>query len=278
MAHKEALNFYLEAQLIETLLTNNSLHKTAEPHFMTSLLGSIKSYIGEHIDPNDKSDSVMNLIAPGILATTLSAMGFGWWGYLVGLAVEFFHVDIASFLKSIWSEVKQLVSGNKQTSSSQIDSIVDSNIANFNSADTTETSNQNLTRPKTSLLSDARLIKLAMIDFEKQSLKLTNKPFVSLAIFSKRSASVSMIGKIFGWILKVSLASAGLMVASDMIHKWLGQPNALDHNFQEGKGEVASVKSKQTKYRSQPDATLPKSIPIENDPQNIENLLIQWTK
>jgi hypothetical protein len=132
---------------------------------------------------------------------------------------------------------------------------------------------------------DAKLIRLALIDYEDHSMRLTKNAFLGIGEYNKsKSQGSSLLAKIFGWIVKIALFSAGLMVAGDIVNAVLGRPNALSGTYQEGKDSPAAPsapvghKSTQTKFPAKSDAPLPFSWPLVNNVGNIENMLIQFTK
>jgi hypothetical protein len=195
-----------------------------------------------------------------------------------------------------------MIGSGKKTSSAEIDAAAEATTQEFSKPPTAEEESegtkalqQNQAPSQAAddqkvyssleLLNDARMFRLAIIDYETQSLRLTKDGVVKTAgLFgSTKSKGTSLLGKIFGWIIKLALASAGLMVAGDVANEAFGQPSALSGTYQRGQeapSPAAPVgpKSTQTKFPSKGDGALPSSMPIVNNAQNIENMLIQFTK
>jgi hypothetical protein len=117
-------------------------------------------------------------------------------------------------------------------------------------------------------------------------MRLTKERVIKTAGFfgNTKLKGAGLLGKIFGWIIKLALASAGLMVAGDIANEVMGQPSALSGTYQRGQeaSEAPAVpvgpKSTQTKFQLKGDGPLPSSMPIVNNSQNIENMLVQITK
>src|SRR5579859_4302209 len=103
------ITFYNDFLIVEALL-QNSITKCAQQNMIDGIVNNVKQYIENNINPNDKAGSILNMLAPGIISTTLGAMGLGKIGFLLGLAARFFHLDVAGILRSIWSKLKEQLS------------------------------------------------------------------------------------------------------------------------------------------------------------------------
>ena len=78
------------------------------------------------------------------------------------------------------------------------------------------------------------------------------------------------------------------MVAGDIINHLLGRPSSLDGTYQAGKTDTTSPApaaaepsapvSTQKKYLPKEDASLPSSVPIQNNDQNINDMVLQFAK
>jgi hypothetical protein len=237
-----------------------------------SIPARIKEYFASKIDKDHPTASLIDDLAPGAIWATMSLMGLGKWGVLIGLLLETFHVDVNGLLSSIFGGVKSLLNGGNKVSSSQVNNIVDSAIQ--------EHSND---AQEAIAMHDAKIVRLAMIDYEHQVFRLTNSK-IALGAFTSKGKATSLLGRIFGFILKVALGSLGLMLAGDAINKLLGRPNSFDKNFQQGKeGPVPTASEQpytatQTKFPLKSDAPLPPSVPENNTPDNIEQALLQFAK
>jgi hypothetical protein len=293
------ISFLVDTMIVETLLADDGLSKTAQAGGVVSnLITKVKGYIGNQINPDDKAGSLLNLIAPGAISMAFKAMGFGWLGILFGLALRIFHIDVAGILESIYGKIKSLITGDKQTTSQQVDEIVSSSVQEHVKPATEDEANQAaqaLNASSSQLLRDAKFLKLAMVEFEESSLQMTKEAGLLSLFSSRKGTTVNLLVKVLGWIFKVALASAGLMVAGDVINKFLGRPNALDGSVQRGRpvGETSApaaatpVVSRSTQTRFKPNPSYrntqynTSTTWIENMPNNdlsIETMLVNFAK
>ncbi len=281
------INLYIDGLVVQTLSSNNHLIKQAEGGMITSLIDNVKNYVSSHIDPNNKTDSLINILSPGIIAVAFG----GWLGTLMGLAMRVFHIDTAAIIKSIWDRLKPSISGNKQVSSSQVDSIIQDAVSEHNQPATREEASaaQHIEKSSSKIVENANFVKLAMIEY-------WNNPLIKEAgfftMFSDKKSKVSnILMRVLSWIFKISLASAGLMVAGDVVNKFLGRANAFDGTIQNGKPieQTQSVPifiSKQTKFKVKPGYSDESknggdSIWMERIPNNvtsISDMLVKFAK
>jgi hypothetical protein len=287
------ISFYVDTLIVESILRDETLIKnSADGGLITGLIQKVKDYVSNHIDPNDKSGSVLNILAPGALSIAFGAMGLGWLGILIGLAMRVFHIDVKGILSSIYDKIKSMIGGDKQVTSAQIDDAVNSAVQE-KAAPATEQEAQTFLQAKSSAqqLRDARWLKVAMIEYQHSLLQKTAalpKDFFS-AYSARKAKTTSLLGKVLGWVFKIALASAGLLVAGDVVNKFLGRPNALDGTIQQGKPiETAPAlpASTQTKFKVKPtyhaeNYNAGETSWIEKVPNNlssIENMLINFAK
>lgn len=297
------ISFYVDTLIVEAILCDenpgNGLRKEAS--VVGDLLAKVKEYTGQHIDQNDKAGSVINMLAPGAITMALGAMGFGWWRILVGLAVSVFHINVAGIFESAWGALKGMIGGNKQVSGPEVDSMVQNavrqnttTISSDEEAQKAQEQAKNIPGLTTSArLRQARMLKLAMIEYDRVTTYSLTKEGLSLnplQWFGKGQGSTSsLLGTIISWIFKVVLASAGLMVAGDVINKFLGRPNAIDKTYQAGQPEQQTQsappapRSTQTKFplnAGYNEGAHPRPW-IEQTPNNagsISNMLVGWAK
>ena len=71
------ISFYVDTLLVETILGQPKLHKTAG--FVSDLLSKVKEYFNSKIDKEHPAASVINILAPGTLWAVFKAMGLGTW-------------------------------------------------------------------------------------------------------------------------------------------------------------------------------------------------------
>jgi len=241
MYSNSEISFYTDTLIAQIVLQDKvAIEKTAADGIISSLIQKVKEYVSNHIDPNNRAGSVLNILAPGAIAMTFSAMGLGWLGTLIGLATRVFNINVGEILGSIWNKLKSTIAWDKPTSSDQVDSIVNSSIQEHVQPPTTEEAERAIklmtSKNATQAIKDARLIRLSMIEYENVYIYKTADKGDFLSMFSSRkSKTVSILRRVLSWIFKVALASAGLMVAGDAVNKFLGRPNAFDGTIQQGK-------------------------------------------
>lgn len=249
------ISLYVDALVIQAAFGNEVITKEAEGGYVASLVSLVKDYVSAHIKPEDKVGSVINLLAPGAFSTLLSALfpSLKWLGIIFGLAMNMFHVDVASILRSIGSEIKSLISGGKEVSSDQVDNIVEAQFASVPKA--TKEEAEQFIKPASVQIREAKLFRLALIDANDKFVKNAGLiDFVTSFIFGK-SKTVTLLSKAIGWIIKIILASAGLMVAGDAANALLGRSSAFTGTLQDGKpteSQTAVVTSKQTRFKVGP--------------------------
>jgi hypothetical protein len=304
------VSFCVDTLLVETILAEPKLYKTAG--FVSDLLEKVKEYFSAQMTPGEPVSSVLRIIAPGALWLFLSSIGLGKWGFLLGLLMDVFHIDAPGLLKSLFEKVKGMISGGQKVSSEQIDSAAESAAQEFATPGTQQEAqqgyealqqkkqqqpqqeegakaNDHVTYSSLELMHDAKMIRLALINYENQKMRLTKEADISdffKGYGRSKSRGTTLLSKIFGWVIKIALYSAGLMVIGDVINAVLGRPSALTHTYQAGKESPSEAPtapppttvSTQTKFPKKGDAPLPASWPLINNPSNIENMLIQFTK
>jgi hypothetical protein len=225
------LQFYLDTIIIETVLSDNKMMKTAQSSMVGSLIDKVKGYVEGHIDPNNKAGSVINILTPGIL----TALGFPIIGFLTKLAQMFFGMDVSKIFSSVAEKVKSWLGSGQNVSSQQVDAAVDGAVSeNYGSEPTQENLNQFM-KIKSMTLRDAQLFKIAL-DSIMQEVSLADLDAASSSLHKRaqivssllkfvglKHKTASILGKIIGWIFKAVLASAGFMVAGDVVNKLLNR-------------------------------------------------------
>lgn len=295
MRSNSEISFYVDSLIVETILRDEKLIKHADTGGMVmSLIDKVKGYVGNHIDPNDKAGSLINILGPGAITMAFSSMNLSWLGMLIGLSMRVFNINVKGIISSIWGKLKSVISGDKPTSSAQVDSFVESSVQEHYQPATQEEAEKAATKMESKsfsqLIRDANFVKLAMIDYENGTLK---KEAGFFEMFSGRKEKTAhILTRVLGWIFKIALASAGLMVAGDVVNKFLGRPNALDGTIQQGKpvgqqtNAVPINTSKQKKFPVKSSYVVEKynigdatwMERVSNDPGSIENLLIDFSK
>lgn len=287
--------FHMDILVAETLLGDVRLLKTAEEGgIVSSIVSKVKDYFSNKVDPNNKVDSVMNMLAPGVISVTLGALGLPWFGRLLGLAASFFHFDIASILEGIWSKIKEaLHAGGGQISSNHVDQIVKSTVQDHTAPATQEEADDAAQKAEqsgqgnepqheaddglalASQLRTAKLIRLAMED------EFINKEAASKGWFnlfsSRKGATGNLLGSILSLVFRVALSAGGLMLAGDVMRKWMGMD---DHLGGDKPGQGPSAPQQTDTSGGAGNGTVLNSSTmswvenVTNDPGSIENMLV----
>lgn len=279
MFRPNEVKFYTDLMIIDAISLDNS-HTMRKNASMTSdIIAKVSQYVSNNIDPNDKVGSLFNILAPGAIALSFRAMGLGWLGTIIGFAMRMFHIDVGGIVSSIWSALKSSLSSGDGVTSSQVESAVNSAVQQHAG------SGEEIPKKSSDIMNEARMLKLALLDYEKYTFSLTKEAAPTRSMWSSRAGTSSVLGTLLGVIFKVALASAGLMVAGDVVNKFLGRPNALDNTIQHGLpvAQVSTSRSKQTKFPINPSYHEPPhsgtwAMPVLNEPSNIENMLLQFAK
>lgn len=305
------VSLYVDTLLVEALLSDPQIIKTAQSSMASGLVEAVKSYFGSHIDPNDKAGSLLNMLAPGAIAVVFAAIGgpMKWLGTLIGLAMNVFHIDVKGILSSIYDKIKGVIGSGELMSSSQVDGIVSGAVSSL-SKPATEEDLKNIPEgamPKVSSNRDIRFIKIAMIIYHNEIEKVAKPGDRGMLngmksgienLFSKftdkKMITESLLGRVLGWFFKVAIASAGLMVAGDVINKFLGRSNALDSSLKDGKETKEQVSvplvetstSTQTKFKVNPSYRMKMYNTsgdgwveaYQNTSPGIESMLLDFTK
>ena len=219
---KDELKFCVDLMIVESLLLNGEpiIKKADETGGIASqIIAKVSHYVMNNIDPNNKAGSLINMLAPGAISIFMGALGFKWLGFLTGLALRIFHIDVDSILKSIWGSLKGSLSNDKKMTSPQVDEMVEAAVQAHTTPATQEEMEEAAKQLQTTSVNwqEVRMLKLAMVDYEYHSIRKLALPAV--ADFAKRKTGVSsLLSKVIGLIIKVAIASAGLMVAGDVIN------------------------------------------------------------
>lgn len=310
MLSNSEVSFCVDTLLVETILADDKFYK--QGGFVSDVLSKVKDYFGSKIRPDHGVEDVLALLAPGALWLFMQGIGLGKWGFLLGLLMDVFHIDIPGMLKSLYEKVKEMISGGQKVSSAQIDAATSEVSQQYGSGGNQQEAQEGFEQFKkkqqeaskaddhrvyssAELLEDARFFRLALIDYEHQKMRLTKEAISAADFFGGYSRTKakggSLLGKIFGWVIKIALFSAGLMVAGDVVNSALGRPSSLSGTYQKGRDDYnplggSSDKSSgpstpaatQNKFPSKGDAPLPASWPMVNNPGNIENMMVQFAK
>lgn len=298
----QQLEILIETIIVETLLSDPTLSKTAQSGLASSLIDKVKSYVSTKIDSNNKVESVIDLLTPGILF----ALGFPVLSFIAKLAQMIFHVDFGKIFGDIAATVRGLISSNKQTTSAQVDAAVSKAVNSSSGSEPTEDDVKRFLKSSSYQkisLREAQLFKVALQDFIANNpdfnlnspnfnIKTAQRFLPSLlsSFTGTKVRTVNILITIISWIVKTILATAGFMVAEDAINKVVGNPNSFDNTYQKGKTPETSSNipaslpaSKQTTFKINPSYTEERlnlnDRWIEPSPlSNLDDTIIQWTK
>lgn len=255
--HNKQIDLYTDLLIVEALAGDQALLKTAQQQdIVPTIVDKVKSYVESKVDPKDKVGSVINMLTPGAIMMTCKAMGMPWiYSALFGLVASIFHFDAASVLEKICGELKQELAGGKKVSSAKVKEIAQSAAESQNTGTPTAQEAEDAKKKAdeaglnigqgeaanqaddgsfsfASQLRFAKLVRLATEDCIVREAGIMDW----IPIFGGAKAKhSSLMGKLLGVIFSVALASAGLLVAGDVINKLLGRDNSLDNTIQDGK-------------------------------------------
>lgn len=294
------ISLYVDAMIIDAIVEEPSIIKEAgASEVIMSLVGKVRDYIASKIRPDHKAEDLLNLLAPGVISTVFSIFGKTWIGILFGLATSVFKINIGGIVLSLYNTVKSLISGGKQTTSSEVDSAVadavKSNAQPLSSEDEAKAI-QTLEQNKNSTASDvgrrlrdARAVKLAMVTYRDNQENI-HKVAGLLSFGGLQGKIIGILITLFGYVFKIALSAAGFMVAGDVINSYVGKAQGLLPSFT---GTSTSsppisppVTSTQTRFKLNPsykdirhntgDATWAEGF--MNTTEGISDMLVQFTK
>jgi hypothetical protein len=267
-----------DALIIDALLSEpNELRKNAS--FIGDFGSMIESYFSAKIDKENPIPSVINLLGPGVLWSAFKAMGFGRLGFFLGLLMNVFDIDVDKLLEPLLSEVRGMVQKGVPISSAQVSAFADQAAQQFTGANADDGVYSSAT-----LIHHAKILKLAIIDFEQQNLRLMKEEYdFSQSHLYKmagraeiKEKSTSLLAKIIGFIITVILMSAGLLVAGDAIRTLFKEPPS--HEAGTRQQEAAGPVTTQTKFKPKQASPIIRNMNMTNNPQNIEAILLQFAK
>jgi hypothetical protein len=265
--------------IIEALLADPKMRKNAS--VLTDLEGFVKNWISSKIDKDNPVESAVNLLTPGVVLLIFKSFGWGRLGFIIAALLDAFDFNPYEMLEPLCAEALSKIKSGEQTTSSQVMSLADSIAQQVSSS-----SGQPADDGK-DLLRHARMINLALIDFEHQNLRLLKNGFDSsqsnlykmAALPGLKAKDANLLGKIFGFIVVIILGSLGALVVGDIMRGLVGKPPS--HQVS-GPGSLSPAPTMhvatQTKYPFKSNSPLPASVNGDNSKQNIENIIMQFTK
>lgn len=307
------LQIYIDTLILEAICADPTISKQAQSGMVSSLLQKVSEYTKDKLkevkDSGHKVEMITNFLIPGIL----TAFGFPFLGFLSKVGQMVFHFDFAKILGEVASSIKELITGGKQTSSAQVDSVVSGAVANNNPPEPTEADINKFIPPAEKAeanpiekanglsLREANLLKLAFQEYALNNpnvhlynpeinIKFAAGLFQSaLASFlSSRHKTMKILISVIGWMVKAILASAGFMVAGDAINHIVGgATNPIDGSTQTTSTSTNSEPAPiPTQYQNvfKPSASYVQENNngpyakwmIQADPHTIPDILTSW--
>jgi hypothetical protein len=266
---RSEINFYVDALIVETLLSNDNLRKNAQLAGIASQITSaVKNYIGAHFDTKEPVKSLTNILAPSAIFGVFSMMGLSGLGIILGICYSKFHWDISGIVTSICDGIKSVISTGTQMFSDQIQGIVTEAI-DQHIPDIPKTSSTNIQQ-----LRQAKLLKLAMNNY------VNNEDIVKMAAVTPLIAK-TLLSRVLGWVFTVLIWSTGFMLAGDAINHFLGRPNAFDGTLNPDTSNSASTEQNQeTSAPSRPvhNSTQTKFKPQSDYHEENKNVSTNWAE
>jgi hypothetical protein len=288
------IEIYTDLLIVEALIGDQALLKTAQSQdIVSTIIERVKSYVESKVDPKDKTGSVINMLTPGAIMLTCKAMGMSWiYSALFGLVASIFHFDAASVLEKICNELKQELAGGKKVSSAKVKEIAQSAVESQNTGEPTAQEAEEAKKKAdeagidigqgeaTNQADDGNFSFASQLRFAKLVRLATEDCFVREAgildwipIFGGAKAKHSSImSKLLGVIFSVALASAGLLVAGDVINKLLGRDNSLDGTIHDGKPTGGTAATQQLPVSGRPTKPSYTDTPMNGSGNWIEDV------
>jgi hypothetical protein len=276
MSNSGAISFYVDALIVETVLGNGQFQKTADSSMVSSLLSGVGTHVKSLLADNagDTVESILNILGPGLVAF----LAGGWFGMLAGLALKMFDINIGSILRSFWQSIRGEFGSSNKVTTQQIDAHMQQAVQSNTPAAEADTPTI------AALMYDAKLLRLAVEDYDRQTFRLFKEGAPTSMIRSLRGLgavrTISILSRILGAIVKVALYSAGLTIGAHYLKKYMGMEDSSKDSSTESTTapNPSAPVATQTKFHLKGDAPLPASVAITNTPDSIENQIIQWAK
>jgi len=221
------ISLYVDAMIVEAIIADPTIIKQADMGgSVLTLMNKIKDYFATKFPDTstNKVDDVLQFITPGAIFTLLRYLTSPWIAAIIALAQQVFNINVVGIIKSIYDNVKSLISDGKLVSSQQIDSAVSSAVdSNHSTVDEENVVQQLLQNMKNAnydvkqQLYNVRLIKMAAISYQEGKFNKTAGWAGGM-----QGKLLGILKKLFSLLIKILLGSAGFVVAGDVIKKFLG--------------------------------------------------------
>jgi hypothetical protein len=215
-AIKAYADYYIEREVIITgmLSVDPSFYKEAQSaSFFSGLTDMASSYFKNHWDEDNKTASVLEMVAPAAIFGLLSALGLHKTGLLGGLLFSVFHIDLHGILQSIFDELAPYLKRGEKLTKDKVNNAVSNAVpaADQSKADTHDA-------------------------FESQSFEkeLRSIRKMKLCVAAKKpvtpAASRHWLIRLLGWLFTFILTAGGFMIAGDAIAALVGLPSGFTQN------------------------------------------------
>jgi hypothetical protein len=280
------ISLYVDSLIAEIIIADGIITKTASGSKINEMASKISSFFTPQFDNasdfGDKAVNFLGFIAPGAIFLTFRKLNMPWIGALLGLAASMFRVPVKEVLASIYNSISNAISGGKKLTSGQVDSIVGQSVNSGMASSAPEIESEDSENFDLSsfnslnmTLRQAKLIKLAMLQEQdnlykfalgRPSLSPSKKPFFTKFAFG------SILRSVLSWFFKIALASAGFMVAGDVVNSLIGRhSDSLSDKF------VTDDKIKRQYLGKEPGSSkLAPSSYLSEEPKNISGLI--WSE
>lgn len=240
MRKNSEIEFYTDCIIVESILSNDTMIKTAGISISQNLLNPVKDFIQSKIDPDNKVASFLAAISPYAVYKVFDLLGFKWIKYLMGLLTGVFNKNIKDLMVNTYEYIKsKLISDEKLTSEEvkqKVDNEVDNQLSGKASVPSDSEENSFLSAFSSSYLNsnninfqirNAKLIKLALISYKEECdrnpILLKNAGFTDSAKAALQGPLKEALKKFIYWFFVIALSSAGFLVAGDAVNKMIGR-------------------------------------------------------
>ena len=299
----DKLRFYHQMIMMETLLSPNTISKTAQEGMASSVTSFIYDYFKSKLQgfesSDDKISQIVGFLTPGILKT----LGFGKLALIFTMAESFFGFDLSKILKEIGSKVKELVTGSSPPSTDQIHSIVSAAVDSAKSdmsptaiyekvkqyvTDAVHT-DSDTNKVSEATLRDAQFFRISMDHYESLN-KTAGVAEVVARFMVGRNKSTRILTMVLVWIVTALFSAAGFMVLGDVVNHFVGKERpgvggpAKDNENTTVSYAPQPVQSKQTVFKPNPNYQAEfynqngNSWMLPGNESSVEPTLLAWTK
>jgi hypothetical protein len=219
MSYSQA-QYYLDTLLIATLVDDTGFQKQAQSGssisgVISSLISTVKDYVSDKIDPNNRISSVFNLLA----SPMLMALGgrFTILGILLQIA-EYLGFQPSKILGEIVDGLKSAIIPGQMIAPEKVDQIVDqATSANIPSQ---------IQKTQHLSIREVQIYKIALLHFAANKSAAGITDLLLRRVFGANTVTASLLSRFLGWIVKTVLIAAGLMTGEAIFDHMTGKSPA----------------------------------------------------